>query len=113
MYISNCLGLQVSRRGGYREREPLGIVSGSLSVSLRREERLEALMELRAHALRLQNCHALWADEEVRSSVLDAVQAPDPERGKSLYVEEAPEANALSIRTAAFGILAGASSDLI
>ena len=26
---------------------------------------------------------------QVRSSLLDAIQAPDPERGKSLYVEEA------------------------
>lgn len=26
---------------------------------------------------------------QVRNSLLDAIQAPDPERGKSLYVEEA------------------------
>eukprot|EP00434_Breviolum_minutum_P039981 symbB.v1.2.035520.t1/scaffold4803.1/size34571/1 len=69
---------KVRRDAGYRENE--------------REERLEALMEL-------------WADEQVRSSLLDAIQAPDPERGKSLYVEEGPPPNHPTVRIAAFGIL--------
>jgi len=82
---------KVRRDAGYRENE--------------REERLEALMEVRTHALRLQNCWQLWADEQVRSSLLDAIQAPDPERGKSLYVEEGPPPNHPTVRIAAFGIL--------
>eukprot|EP00913_Durusdinium_trenchii_P011278 g10591.t1 len=82
---------KLDRHGPYRENERL--------------ERLEALMELRAHALRYQNCWHLWKDEEVRDCLLDALEAPDPERGKSLYVEEGPPPNHPSVRTAAFGIL--------
>lgn len=82
---------KVRRDEGYRENE--------------REERLEALMEARTHALRLQNCWPLWEDEQVRNSLLDAIQAPNPERGKSLYVDEGPPPNHPSVRTAALGIL--------
>eukprot|EP00435_Cladocopium_sp_Y103_P034005 s1502_g8.t1 len=86
---------KVRRDEGYRENEI--------------EERLEALMEApllaRTHALRLQNCWPLWEDEQVRNSLLDAIQAPNPERGKSLYVDEGPPPNHPTVRTAALGIL--------
>ncbi|CAJ1354474.1 unnamed protein product, partial [Effrenium voratum] len=76
-----------------------------------REERLEALMQVRGHALQQQNCWPLWADEQVRRAVLDAIQAPDPERGKSLYTEEGPPPNHPSVRTAACGVLVQLAMD--
>ena len=68
-------------------------------------------MELRGHALRYPNCWPLWSDEEVRELILDAIQATDPEAGKSLYVEDPPPPNHPSVRTAAFGILVELSLD--
>jgi len=70
-----------------------------------RLERLEAIMEVRQLALQRQNCWPLWEDEQVRRALLDAIQAPDPERGKSLYVDEGPPPNHPTIRTAACGVL--------
>eukprot|EP00931_Biecheleriopsis_adriatica_P069456 TRINITY_DN4329_c0_g1_i1.p1 TRINITY_DN4329_c0_g1~~TRINITY_DN4329_c0_g1_i1.p1 ORF type:complete len:652 (-),score=199.99 TRINITY_DN4329_c0_g1_i1:25-1980(-) len=70
-----------------------------------REERLQALVQVRELSTQLENCSHLWEDIEVRNALLDAMEPPNPERGKSIYVEDGPPDNDPFVRAVATGVL--------
>eukprot|EP00930_Biecheleria_cincta_P099876 TRINITY_DN9148_c0_g1_i1.p1 TRINITY_DN9148_c0_g1~~TRINITY_DN9148_c0_g1_i1.p1 ORF type:complete len:712 (+),score=159.26 TRINITY_DN9148_c0_g1_i1:244-2136(+) len=69
------------------------------------DERKKALLDLRALAFQPDNCLDLFEDELVKAALLDATQAPNPNRGKSIYVDDGPPDNNQSVRAVATGVL--------
>jgi len=76
-----------------------------------REERMEALAEFRALAFKPENIVHFIKDDTVRAALIDGLQPPNLDRGKSIYVDDGPPDNDPHIRAVTAGILAHMTID--